>query len=71
MEFGDKMRTLRAQKKMTQAELAQRSGIPRGDISRIEKNRLMARAGEQKRIRKALGWTDEVDEALEQIGEVA
>ncbi len=71
MQFGDKLRMLRAQKKMTQAELAQRSGIPRGDISRIEKNRLMARAGEQKRIRKALGWTDEVDEALEQIGEVA
>jgi len=71
MQFGDKLRMLRAQKKMTQAELAQRSGIPRGDISRIEKNRLMAMAGEKKRIRKALGWTDEVDEALEQIGEVA
>jgi len=71
MEFGDKMRTLRAQKKMTQAELAQRSGIPRGDISRIEMNRLLARAGEQKRIREALGWTDAMDAVLEQIGEVA
>ena len=61
MQFGDKLRMLRAQKKMTQAELAQRSGIPRGDISRIEMNRfwreLASRSASARRWAGRMRWT--------------
>ena len=54
---GDSIRERRIELGWTQAELAKRSGIPQGDISRIENGRLDARWSTIQRISTALAAT--------------
>lgn len=61
------IRTLRAYRRMSQAELAKRSGLSQGDISRIETGRLNPTEDEVTRIRQALNWSPELDMHLEAL----
>jgi transcriptional regulator with XRE-family HTH domain len=68
---GRKMKALRVTRGRSLAELGQQTGIDPSVLSRLERDIVMPGEDYQKRIRKALGWTDEMDNVLEKIGEVA
>jgi transcriptional regulator with XRE-family HTH domain len=55
---GDSIRERRIELGLTQAELAERSGISQADISRIENGRLDARWSTIQRISSALATTE-------------
>ena len=71
MQFGDKVRVLRAHHDMTQEALAVRAGIDRTTLSRIEAGIVRPEAPLEQAIREALGWDDEVGRALEELAEAA
>lgn len=64
MGFGRRMRTMRAYRKVSQAELQQRTGIQQAIISRMEAEQVTPNADWEGRIREALGWNEEVQRAF-------
>ena len=53
---GAQVRTARAEKGLSQADLAALAGVDPGTVSGLETGRRWPRAGQQIRIEKALGW---------------
>ena len=53
---GAQVRTARAEKGLSQADLAVAAGVDPGTVSGLETGRRWPRAGQQVRIEKALGW---------------
>lgn len=64
MTFAIQMRALRILREMSQQELATRSGIPINYLSMIETAKLMPGADYEARIRAALAWPTNADEAF-------
>lgn len=63
-KFGRQIRTLRAERDMSQAQLAEATGIPRTDISRFETGRMIPTTEEVARIKVALNWPENAAEAF-------
>lgn len=64
MDFGTQMRTLRVLRKMNQDELAKLVGISRPYLTAIELGTLNPTAEFEARIRAALNWPADADEAF-------
>lgn len=63
-EFLPYLAAWRAEKNLTQAELAERAGVERANLSRFEHQRLKARLRTVVRLARALGiTTDELRQA--------
>jgi len=67
--LGKQIRTLRASRGMSQAQLAEATGIPRTDISRFETGRMIPTPDEVARIKAALSWPDNAQEAFAILGQ--
>lgn len=68
MDFRTRMRALRAVQGISQKGLAEQTGIPNTYLSDIETGKSFPNPEWEARIRAALGWTPEVDAALEALG---
>ena len=53
--LGDRVRRLREEQALTQAELAERSGVSLSTVSRLEQTSWPVRAGTIRKLAKALG----------------
>ena len=67
MKFGDKVRTMRAVRNMSQSKLGELTGINLITISRIERNKREVDAFEQSHIRIALSWPGTLDIHIEAL----
>lgn len=67
VSIGDRIRIVRMFRQMSQQELGKRTDLSQFVISFIETNRANPTDEQLSRIREALGWTPELDEALEKI----
>jgi len=65
MEFATQLRVMRTVRGLSQTELAELVGIPNTRISSMETGQILPGADWEARIRQALGWTADVDEALD------
>ena len=65
MSFGDDLRTLRATRNLTQAELAEKALTSRVFISYLETGKMLPSPDLEARLRKALAWGDDEDKAFE------
>lgn len=63
MDFASRLRAMRGLRNISQEELARLTGISRVFISAFEKG-VMPRPDQEARIRAALQWTDEMDQAF-------
>ncbi len=68
MDFGNRLRLMRAYRKVTQTELEQRTGIDQTVLSRLESGEVLPNPATRKRICDALGWDEQTDKALAMIG---
>ena len=68
MDFAQNLRTMRATRNLTQAELADMAMTSRVFISHLESGKLLPGPDLEKRLRKALNWTELEDEAFEILG---
>ena len=71
MGFGDRMRLMRAFRKMSQVELERRTGIDQGVISKIEAGKVLPNDELRQRIRESLTWTEVADKAFDILATVA
>lgn len=62
--FGVQVKTLRAVRGMSQAELAAQIGVAQALLSHIETGRVMPTPELEQRIREALDWPREADRAF-------
>jgi transcriptional regulator with XRE-family HTH domain len=53
--LGERIRRLREEQALTQAELADKSGVSLSSVSRLEQTSLPVRAGTIRKLAKALG----------------
>ena len=67
---GDRIRIMRAKRRMSQLELARRTGLSQFVLSFIETNKAIPTPEQLARIRQALGWTPELDELVERLAAV-
>lgn len=67
MDFGRRMRALRAVSGISQKGLAEATGIPNTNLSDMETGKALPNAEWEHRIRAALGWTPAVDAALDAL----
>lgn len=67
MDFATRMKTLRAIRSLSQADLAEITTIPKFDLSKIETGKMLPSELWDRWIRAALGWTPAVDVALEAL----
>ena len=65
--FADRLRMMRARAGLSQRELEERTGINFRDISKIEQGVFLPTPELERRLRRALDWTSELDRALDQI----
>jgi transcriptional regulator with XRE-family HTH domain len=65
MTFADKLKALRQEKKMTQENLAERSGIPIGTIRDYEQGKRDPLLSNAQRLAKALGVSLDVFPVLD------
>jgi len=68
-EFGPALRVLRAARGMSQMETASAARIDAKFISHIETGKMLPSEAWEQRLRAALGWTPEVDAALDALAE--
>lgn len=64
MNIPDKIRTLRAAKRMTQKDLADKAGVPVYFVSAIETGAI---AGYERRLLEELGYTPSMDALLSEL----
>ncbi|GAH82122.1 unnamed protein product [marine sediment metagenome] len=64
MSFGRDLRALRLTRNLTQAQLADKALTSRVFISHLETEQLLPTPDLEKRLRKALNWTELEDEAF-------
>jgi len=67
MDFGQKLKTMRAVRNLSQAELAELVITSRVFISHIEVGKLLPSPDLEQRLRKALDWGPIEDEAFESL----
>lgn len=67
MEFNVRLRILRAAHNFSQAQLGELASIDTKFISHMETGKMLPSADWDERIRTALGWTPEVDAALDAL----
>ena len=65
MSFATDLRTLRAARNLSQAELAKRAMTSRVFISHLETGKMLPSPDLKARLRKALAWGDDEDKAFE------
>ena len=65
MDFAQNLKTLRIVRKLTQAELADKAMTSQAFISHIESGKLRPTPDLEKRLRKALDWTELEEKAFE------
>lgn len=68
MDFGQNLKTMRTQRKLTQAQLADLALTSQAFISHIEIGKLLPTPDLVARLRKALNWTELEDEAFAILG---
>jgi DNA-binding XRE family transcriptional regulator len=68
MDFASKMRMMRAARGMTQRELAERADVSEYTIPWIENGRLLPSPEIEARIKAALDWPANADEAFAILG---
>ena len=71
MTVGQKLRTLRTMRGITQEELSKLTNIPTNYLSMMETGRVIPAGEWDFLLREALGWTPEMDARLDQIQEIA
>lgn len=64
MDFAAQLRLMRAVRGMSQKELGEHAGIPSYTIPWIETGRLVPTKEYETRIREALHWPDNADQAF-------
>lgn len=64
MDFGTKVRVMRAVRQMTQGDLARASAIANFDLSRVETGKMLPSPQMERRIRLALRWPERAEEAF-------
>jgi transcriptional regulator with XRE-family HTH domain len=67
MDYAMRMRLLRVARGWTQGDLADVSGLPNFDLSKVETGKMLPSPEWDRLIRVALGWTPEVDAALDAL----
>jgi len=67
MTYGDKLRIMRAVRNMSQRDLAEATGIPGTYLSNFETGTTLPTEEKMDAIKEALGWTDLVQDALEDL----
>jgi len=71
MDFGEKLLTVRKVQRVTQQELARRSGVLQSIISGIETGKILATPDTEAALKSALDWPERAEEAfglLEGVG---
>lgn len=68
--IGHKIKLVRQARQVSQLELSKRVGIDNTRLSLIENGHINPTAEQLARIREALGWTPELDEALSRIAAI-
>lgn len=71
MDFGNRLRLMRAYRKVTQTDLEERTGIDQTVLSRIEAGAVLPNATLRKAICEALGWDEQTEKGLDMIEAVA
>jgi len=66
--WGTRLRVLRALRDISQEDIAAATGLARVTISSYEVGRSLPSVESEHAIRQALGWTPEMDAALEKLG---
>jgi transcriptional regulator with XRE-family HTH domain len=69
MDYGTRVRVLRAVHGISQGDLADRTGIVQTYLSHIETGKLMPSIPWDRAIHAALAWTPAADAALEALAE--
>lgn len=67
LDFGARLRMLRAGAALSQRELAAMVDLSASEISKLENGVYRPGTDIERRLREALNWTAEVDEALDRI----
>jgi DNA-binding XRE family transcriptional regulator len=67
MNVGRRMQVLRAARQISQSTLAETLGVNRNVIWQVESGQMLPGAELEATIREALGWTPEVDAALDAL----
>ena len=69
MDYATRLRLLRTARGMSQDDLATISGVPRYDLSKIETGRMLPNPEWDRDLRQSVGWTAQVDTALDALAE--
>ena len=67
MDFGTKMRIVRALRNMSQVELSAKSGVAMAFISRAERGKHLLKQEAQFQVRMALSWPETADQVIENL----
>jgi ribosome-binding protein aMBF1 (putative translation factor) len=67
MDYATRVKALRAIKGWSQIDLAKAANVPNFDLSKIETGKMLPNPDWDEAIRDALGWSAEVDVALDQL----
>jgi transcriptional regulator with XRE-family HTH domain len=67
MEFRSRMRLIRVARGMSQRDLQELASIDTRYLSEIESGKILPNPEWEQRIREALGWTPDVDAALDAL----
>lgn len=65
--FAERLRMMRAKAGLSQRELEELTGINFRDISKIEQGVFLPTPELERRLRQALDWNPELDQALDQL----
>ena len=68
MSFREDLKTMRTIRQLTQAQLADKAMTSQAFVSHIESGKMLPTPELEKRLRKALNWTELEDEAFEILG---
>ena len=68
MDFGSRLRTMRAARNLNQTELADKAMTTQFFVSVIEVGKMLPTPDLEARLRKALDWDAEIDRALALLG---
>jgi len=69
MDYGTKLRVMRAVRGISQIDLGYISGVANVTISQIETGKFLPTPELDRAIRAGLGWTEHEDAALEMLAE--
>jgi len=65
MTFGEKLRTLRAARGLSQIELSNLAQVDSRFISLMENDKILPNPEWERRLREALGWDENAERGLE------